>query len=340
SATSSVALMCARTEGFSSLYVVGMIICFLAISTLEIFRPSALLGWLLAMTVAYVMINALVAQTLDWPHAVASTSFLVGAVLFCGVSAVLTDQHRYNLFLAHRELLLRNVELQRAREQQANFLSTVSHELRSPVNSMLGFCELVEQRERELQAKSRANLARVRESGQRLLGLINDLLDLSKAESGLMELRPTTFDLMTVVGEVAEATRALVLHRALDVIVVGPESLMVHSDEMRVRQILTNLATNAAKFTEHGNVTLSVSTEHGVTLAVSDTGQGIPVEARNIIFEAFRQLGVSAGGTGLGLCIVKHMVELLQGSIELESELGRGSTFRVHLGAIEARVAA
>ena len=342
SATTGVALMCALTEGFASLYVVGMILCYLAITTTEIFTPFVLLAVLSGISASYVFLNGYLASTLDLRLAVASSSFVAGAVLFCFVSAVLSQRSRVELFAANQRLAEKNRDLERARAHQEQFLSTVSHELRSPVNSILGFVELVEGREEEkLHPKSVANLARIRESGRRLLGFINDLLDLSKAESGAIELHLGTFDVMPVLQEVADATRALVLNRTLEVVVHGPSALFVHSDEQRLRQILTNLASNAAKFTERGEIRLSVSTEDDtLMLRVSDTGPGIPDEARGLIFEAFRQVGVSAGGTGLGLSIVQHLVQLLDGTVEVESELGRGATFRVCLRHAAVRVAA
>jgi len=340
SATLSVGLMCALSEGFSSLYVVGMILCFMAISTIEIFRPAALLVTLASITASYCFLNSVLPEEVDVGHAIASTSFAAGAVLFCGLASLLSEKHHRDLFHANARLTEKNLALEEARQHQGQFLSMISHELRSPVNSMLGFIELVEGREASLQPKSRANLTRVRESGRRLLGLINDLLDLSKAEAGRLELHPTSFDLMAVVREVAEATRALVLQRGVEVVVRGPAALSVSSDEQRLRQILTNLASNAAKFTEQGQITLSVFEEDGVTLEVSDTGPGIAPEAHALVFEAFRQVGISAGGTGLGLSIVQRFVQLLGGTIELESEPGRGAAFRVRLGHIKTRAAA
>lgn len=340
SATTCVALMCALTEGFQSLYIVGMIICFLAISTIEVFPPSALISSLLVVSLTYIILNLTIAHDTDLRHIVPSTAFVVGAVLFCSVSAILSEKYRRDLFEATERLAERNQQLEVAREHQTQFLNTVSHELRSPVNSILGFVELVETRETALDVKSRANLVRVRESGRKLLGFINDLLDLAKAEAGRMEIKLSTFDLMPVVLEVAEATRALVLNRDLEVVVQGPPSLIVRSDPDRLGQILTNLASNAAKFTEQGQVTLSVSNETEVVLEVTDTGPGIPVESRAVIFEAFRQVGISAGGTGLGLCIVQHLVNLMSGTIELDSEVGKGSTFRVRLGRVATERAA
>lgn len=339
-ATLAVAFMCALTEGFGSLYVVGMIICYLAITTMELLRPLQLTVVLSALSVCYGAINALRSEPLDSRKLVAALAFVAGAELFCVISAAMLEKTRRDLFAANALLRRQNEDLERARQHQGQFLSTVSHELRSPVNSVLGFVELIEAREKTLQDKSRANLVRIRESAQRLLRFINDLLDLSKAEAGRMEIHLADFELTTVMQEVAEATRALVVGRDVQVEVHAPASLTVRSDELRVRQILTNLASNAAKFTESGRIAIVLRPGRDVTIEVSDTGAGIPEESRKLIFEAFRQVGVSAGGTGLGLSIVEHLVELLGGSIELESELGRGSTFRVHLGSIAVGAAA
>lgn len=339
-ATVAVAWMCAVTGGFSSLYLVGLIICFLAITTIEIFRPAQLVAVLLLQSLVYTIFCFTIAPSFHPAELLAAIAFLAGAVLFCVVSAALFEMHRRALFKSNRQLRLQNAELDRARRHQTQFLHTVSHELRSPVNSVLGFVELIEQREPQLHDKSRSNLRRITESSHRLLSFINDLLDLSKVEAGCMELRPSVFDLMVVVQEVAEASRVLSRNRALNVEVHGPPQLLVRSDELRVRQILTNLASNAVKFTEQGVISLRVLVEQGVTIEVSDTGPGIPLESRSVIFEAFRQLGQSSGGTGLGLSIVQRLTELLGGRIELDSEVGRGSTFRVHLGRITRDMAA
>jgi signal transduction histidine kinase len=295
---------------------------------------------LVAQSLVYMLVCFGIADRFHPAELLAAFAFLAGAVLFCVVSAALFEMQRRALFKSNRLLRLQNAELDRARRHQTQFLNTVSHELRSPVNSVLGFVELIEQREAQLHDKSRSNLRRITESSHRLLSFINDLLDLSKAEAGCMELRPSVFDLMVVVHEVAEASRVLTRNRELSVEAHGPPQLFVRSDALRVRQILTNLASNAVKFTEQGVVSVRVLVDQGVTIEVSDTGPGIPPESRSVIFEAFRQLGESSGGTGLGLNIVQRLTELLGGRVELESEVGRGSTFRVHLGQIARELAA
>jgi signal transduction histidine kinase len=339
--TASIAMMCAMTGGFSSPYVVGVILCFLATTTIEAFEPLALAIVFVALTVVYATINARVEFRTS--EATASMCFLVGAVFFCLVCAALLEAQRRRLFAVNSELRKRNGELELAKQQQGKFLSTISHELRSPVNSILGFVELIDEREAELRPRSRENLAHVRQSGQHLLSLINDLLDLAKAEAGRMEVDVCRFDLTPVVHDVAELTRALVRTRPVTVQVRAPEHCEVESDPVRLRQILLNLTSNAAKFTPEGVIEILVYKDHTtLVIEVTDTGVGIPDEAQKLIFEAFRQVhqGLGVGGTGLGLSIVSHLMDLLGGHIEVESTVGRGSTFRLAFGAVSRQVAA
>lgn len=340
-ATVGVIVMCAMTQGFASRYLVGVILCLLGIATTEVAEPRMLALVLGLLALVYAGVNMLI--PFSDAHFVSSLAFLAGAVFFCvACSALLEQQHR-ELFAANAELRERNVELERAKQQQGKFLSTVSHELRSPINSVLGFTELVLDRESDLHPKSRNNLSRIQQSSRHLLRLVNDLLDLAKTEAGRMEIEISSFDLVPLVHDVAEQTRALIGDRPVTVQVETPASCTISSDPTRLRQILVNLASNAAKFTMEGAVKLAVFPGHdGLLLEVSDTGVGIAEEHRSLIFESFRQVhnGLGVGGTGLGLSIVSHMVELLGGRIDVESELGRGSVFRVRFDRVVERSAA
>jgi signal transduction histidine kinase len=198
------------------------------------------------------------------------------------------------------------------------------------------------ERELGLHQKSRDNLSRIQQSSRHLLRLVNDLLDLAKTEAGRMELDISSFDLAPLVHEVADQTRALISDRAVVVHADAP-SCMIRSDATRLRQILVNLASNAAKFTSEGEIRISAALNRDdLVLEVSDTGVGIAAEHRELIFEAFRQVhrGLGVGGTGLGLSIVSHLVDLLKGRVEVESEVGRGSVFRVRLERVVERSAA
>jgi signal transduction histidine kinase len=340
-ATVGVILMCALTEGFASRYLVGVILCMLGIATVEVAQPRALAGLLCSLSVLYALFNT--TAPFDRSQIISSLAFLSGAVFFCILCAGLMEQQRRQLFAANVELVRRNVELERAKQQQGKFLSTVSHELRSPINSVLGFAELILEREAALQPKTRDNLSRIQQSSRHLLRLVNDLLDLAKTEAGRMELEISSFDLVPLVNEVADQARVLLGDRPVAVRVQAPAACTVRSDPTRLRQILLNLATNAAKFTLEGEIRISAEPcRDDLLLEVRDTGIGIADEHQELIFEAFKQVhrGLGVGGTGLGLSIVSHMVDLLQGSIEVESEVSRGSSFRVRLERVVERSAA
>jgi signal transduction histidine kinase len=241
-----------------------------------------------------------------------------------------------NLTVAQERLVEHNRELEEAHRLQGEFLSIVSHELRSPLHSVVGYTELVLEDEPTMAPRSQSNMQAIALSARRLLALINDILDFSKLRAGRMEARIARFDLIPLLLQVLDDARALARGRELSVELDGaPATLWLESDEGKVRQILTNLLSNAVKFTDRGAVSLIAETsERGVALFVSDTGVGIPVEQQQLIFEPFRQAqsGIRAvSGTGLGLAIVARLSALLGGTVSLDSVAGRGSRFRVEL---------
>jgi signal transduction histidine kinase len=340
-ATAGIAAMCAMTEGYASRYLVGVILCCLGIATVDVAEPRTLATLLGAVCCLYAALNA--AVPVEHSQIVSSLAFLIGALFFCLLCSALLEEQRRRLFAANTELLARNLELQRAKEQQGKFLSTISHELRSPINSVLGFAELIIDREPQLQRKSLENLRRIQLSGGHLLRLVNDLLDLAKAEAGHMEIENSAFDMVPLLQDIAEQTRGLVRDRAIQVSVLAPEQCLIRSDAARMRQILVNLTSNAAKFTASGEIQLRARRDGGgLVIEVSDTGIGIAEQDRSSIFDTFRQAhrGMASGGTGLGLNIVSQLAALLGGRVEVESEVGRGSLFRVRFEAALERSAA
>jgi|GEM_PF-302129 len=229
-----------------------------------------------------------------------------------------------------------------ADRERAAFLAAVSHELRSPLNAILGFADiLMEEVDGPLSASAKEEVEQIRGSGQHLLGLINDILEFSALESGQLRLSRSRVDVFALAHEVVKEARGLVGDKPLVVRAFG-EPLIARVDGRRVRQILGNLVNNAIKFTQQGEVVVRVHRE-GMMAAflVSDTGPGISPQERAVIFEEYKQARSERyrrRGTGLGLAITRRLVMLHNGKISVESELGRGSTFKVMLpiGNIDA----
>jgi len=237
------------------------------------------------------------------------------------------------------ELARVNMALYESNRLKGDFLSTMSHELRTPLNSIIGFSEVLLNAD-NLSEKQQRYAANIMTSGQQLLALINDILDLAKVESGKMRLHPEPLAVCELCENVAAMFRQQAEKKNVELRShVLPDVPAVRQDAGKLRQILANLVSNAVKFTpEGGRVTLGVSVADGVAkFTVEDTGVGIAPEEQDSIFDKFRQsanpLTREQGGTGLGLSIVKELSKLLGGDIALKSELGRGSTFTVRVSS-------
>jgi signal transduction histidine kinase/ActR/RegA family two-component response regulator len=224
-----------------------------------------------------------------------------------------------------------------ANRAKSGFLANMSHELRTPLNAILGYAQLL-QTARNLQPNQHSALQTIHSSGEHLLTLIDDILDLAKVEAGRLELYPTPVDLDAFLLTIADIIRVKVEEKGLRFVFDAPRGLAVVSvDERRLRQILLNLLGNAVKFTDRGQVELrAVANGHAAanTLAlrfeVRDTGVGIAPDKREAIFRPFEQAGDARrrlGGTGLGLAISRHLVRAMGGDVTVASELGQGSVF-------------
>lgn len=224
-------------------------------------------------------------------------------------------------------------------KERSAFLAGLSHELRTPLNAILGFAHILESEvDGPLSDDARESLEIIRTSGEHLRQLIDDILELSALETGTLQLSRTAVDVQQVAEEVVREATATVSNKPLTLAVEGTSGLYAFADKRRVRQILTNLVSNATKFTMHGSVTVRIDSRGSfVVFTVKDTGPGIPREQTAAIFEEYRQLGDARarGGTGLGLAITKRLVLMHGGTIDVTSEMGTGSTFTVTLPRCE-----
>jgi len=238
-----------------------------------------------------------------------------------------------------REIEDKSAQLEVATQHKSEFLANMSHELRTPLNAVIGFSEvLLERMFGDLNPKQDEYLQDILSSGRHLLSLINDILDLSKIEAGRMELELTTFDLPVALDNALTLVRERATRHGIRLdLAVDDRVGAVVGDERKIKQVILNLLSNAVKFTpEGGRVTVrALPAGDAVEVAVSDTGIGIAPEDREAIFEEFRQVGSDYArkreGTGLGLTLARKFVELHGGTIRVESEVGRGSTFTVAL---------
>jgi signal transduction histidine kinase len=221
----------------------------------------------------------------------------------------------------------------------------MSHELRTPLNAIIGVSEMLRQ-DTEALKQDTEPLDRVLGAGRHLLALINDILDLSKIEAGRMELQIETFPLVPLIADVVKTIEPLAAKNANQVAVNCDGAIgTLHADQMRLRQALLNLMSNANKFTERG--TISIDARQGqesggdwITIAITDTGIGMTQEQMDKLFQEFSQASSTTaskyGGTGLGLAISKRFCQMMGGDITLESKPGRGSTFTIRVPRIVA----
>jgi signal transduction histidine kinase/DNA-binding response OmpR family regulator len=230
-------------------------------------------------------------------------------------------------------------QLEEASKHKSQFLASMSHELRTPLNAIIGVTEMLRE-DAEALKQDVEPLDRVLGAGRHLLALINDILDLSKIEAGRMELHLESFSLTPLIEDVGKTIEPMATKNGNRIIIDCPSDLgAIHADQIRFRQALLNLASNANKFTERGTVTIAAQTGRDwITIAVADTGIGMTEQQMGRLFQEFSQADASTtrkyGGTGLGLAISRHFCRMMGGDITVESKSGEGSTFTIRLPRI------
>jgi two-component system sensor histidine kinase/response regulator len=328
-----------------------------ATAALSAAAVSALCSNRRLLTAFLLLMLAPIALAAALPGQPQSYTMCLVVALYC---AVLVQEGRYqsrhywasvgNLF----RLRARSAELERARAHAENasraksdFLAHMSHEIRTPLNGLLGMLYLM--LETPLSSVQREYADTIQRSADSLMGVLNEILDLSKIEAGRMTLDTADFDLRELVEETGALVAPGAHAKGVEVIVrVPPGFPRLRGDAKRLREVLTNLTSNAVKFTERGEVAIEVEllepgeARASFRITVRDTGIGIPLDRQSAVFQGFTQAEGSTfrrfGGTGLGLAISKQLLTLMGGTLELESEPGRGTTFRIALALEKAAV--
>lgn len=251
------------------------------------------------------------------------------------------ERQNRQLVIAKEEAENAKMEAMKANAAKSNFLANMSHEIRTPINAVLGMDTMILQESSERNIKEYA--ADIQTAGQNLLSLINDILDFSKIESGKMEIIPGDYEVASLLNDSYNMVGMRARDKNLKLTIENDSTIprRLFGDEVRIRQIMVNLLTNAIKYTPEGNITLSMNWEKIeekkllLKISVKDTGVGITPEDQKKLFQSFQRVDEKKNrnieGTGLGLKITKQLVEMMNGSISVESEYGKGSVFRVEI---------
>ncbi len=289
-----------------------------------------LVAAVLELVVYYISIGLSIGTVL----AIGMVFLLIMAIIKTGNDLLRTEQKRQQAVLA--------------KEAQAKFLANMSHEIRTPINAIIGMNEMILREYENEAVKDYA--CDIKSASNMLLGLVNDILDFSKIESGQMEIAEENYSLAPMIQDEILLLNARAMGKPISTVIDVDSQIpsVLYGDELRIKQVLTNILSNAVKYTKEGTVTLKVSHQWMdnekimLSFAISDTGTGIKEEDLSELFESFKRLDISKNrnveGTGLGLNIARQLAELMQGGITVESVYGEGSTFTINIPQIVVNV--
>ncbi|MBR4168153.1 MAG: response regulator [Lachnospiraceae bacterium] len=318
------------------------IVVFLALMPLTINDRPIRMGFIvLVATLTYLYFSYYVKSPEAFTTDILNTATfaILGLFLYLGISNRNVKEIFFGIQAAENEKFREEARVaENSNRAKSNFLANMSHEIRTPMNAIIGLNEMILRESPDAKIKQYA--LDIKGAGDTLLSIINDILDLSKIESGKMELVPVEYEISSVINDVVNMTMKKANDKGLDFHLYADPDIpsVLYGDEIRVRQVMLNIINNAIKYTEEGSVKINLSYDRDTTfliLRVADTGVGIRESDRERIFTSFQRLDESRNrkveGTGLGLSITKQLVSLMHGQIVVESEYGKGSTFTAYM---------
>jgi response regulator RpfG family c-di-GMP phosphodiesterase/signal transduction histidine kinase len=332
----TISLMIHMTEGYESPYYAGLVMVIL-ILCIVLTLP---LKWTIAISLliygSYITPILIRGNIADWPIFFNNNLFLIGMVIFAVFGARIKEYFQFNEFKSRYDIQKANEELKKLDELKSQFFANVSHEVRTPLTSILAPIETISQGDAGDLTKEQEDLIeQVHRNSLRLLDMINQMLDFSKIDAGQMKIILEKLDPTEIVRDMVAIFEEVAQRKGIELRFVQENVIpSFYLDKNKFERILTNLVRNALKFTEEGSILIKLRREkEWLKIEVKDTGIGIPVDHLPHIFERFRQVDGSSTrkfeGTGLGLTIVKECIDLMNGEVSAESELGKGTTFKV-----------